>query len=35
VPATTVAKDQEQLIDTTFDLLAAGLATFGSEPLPI
>jgi AcrR family transcriptional regulator len=31
---TTIAKDQEQLIDRTFDVLAAGIGTFGSEPWP-
>jgi AcrR family transcriptional regulator len=30
-PVSTTAEDQEQLIDTTFDLLAAGIATFGAD----
>jgi AcrR family transcriptional regulator len=30
-PATTVATDQEQVIDEAFDLLAAGIRTFGSN----
>jgi AcrR family transcriptional regulator len=30
-PATTIAKDQEKLIDQAFDLLATGIRTFGSE----
>ncbi|MEO6084936.1 MAG: TetR family transcriptional regulator, partial [Umezawaea sp.] len=30
-PATTVATDQKQVIDEAFDLLAAGIRTFGSN----
>jgi AcrR family transcriptional regulator len=30
-PATTVAADQKQVIDEAFDLLAAGIRTFGSN----